>query len=194
MIFVHLQAILWIGSSRLQDLYSSHLPAQALFLLSPPRSLEWWLNREMDLAQWRQVLPGEELQATIYEFLPNNNAFVTLTKISLRQQRSVTTDTSVPRATPFRTALIAHDRQCVISRQTRQRSLIASHLIPRCLGDVGVQSAFQRFTGCPTSVTRYDPRIGIPLFVGLDNVVDVFEMGFWNYGPVSFLTFYTPRH
>jgi hypothetical protein len=54
-----------------------------------------------------QVLPGEELRATIYEFRSDNNALVsvvTLTKMSLRR---VYHNNSIPRATPFRTAKLA---------------------------------------------------------------------------------------
>ena len=157
------------------------------------QTLEWWLDRDSD-SQWTQVLPGEELRPTIYEFRPDNNALVTLTKISLRHARSITTNNSIPRATPFRTALLQRDVRCVVSGQSRLRTLVASHLIPRRLGDSGVQSAFQRFTGSPTPVRRYDPCIGVLLYGGLDNHVDVYEMGFWNYGPVSFPTFCAQLH
>ncbi|KAF9511334.1 hypothetical protein BS47DRAFT_1470015 [Hydnum rufescens UP504] len=46
-------------------------------------SLEWWLDREMEPLSWRLIVPGE----TIYEFCPNNNAFVALTKMSVRHPR-----------------------------------------------------------------------------------------------------------
>ena len=154
------------------------------------QSTEWWLDKDSD-SQWRQVLPGEELRATIYEFRPDNDALVSLTKRSLRHIRSITTKNSIDRATPFRTALLQRDVRCVISRQSRQRTLVASHLIPRRLGDSGVQSAFQRFTGSPSPINRYDPRIGVLLYEGLGSHVDVFELGFWNHGLVSFPTFRT---
>jgi hypothetical protein len=155
-------------------------------------SLEWWLDREMEPSLWRPVMPGEQLRATIYEFVPNDDAFIALTKMSLRQARSVTTNTSIPQATPFRNALLQRDQTCIITRQSLQRSLIASHLIPRRLGDAGVQSVFQRFIGSCTTVNRYDPRIGVLLSATLDTFVDAYELGFWNYGPVSLLTFHTP--
>ena len=155
-------------------------------------SLEWWLDREMEPSTWRQVVHGEQLRATIYEFRPNNDALITLTKMSLRQSRSVTTNTSIPRAAHFRNTLLQrHDRTCIISRQSYEKLLVASHLIPRRLGDIGVHSATQRFTGLPTIVDRYDPLIGVPLFSSLDILTDGYELGFWNYGLVSLLTFCT---
>ena len=152
------------------------------------QSLEWWLDREMEPKTWRQVAQGELLRATIYEFRPDNDAFITLSKISERQARSMTTSTSVPQATPFRETLLQRHNACVISGQTLRETLIASHLIPRRLGDDGVQSVFQRFTGSPDVINRYNPLIGVPLVGTLDMLVDIFRLGFWNCGPVSLLT------
>ncbi|KAF8226658.1 hypothetical protein L208DRAFT_1160114, partial [Tricholoma matsutake] len=103
---------------------------------------------------------------------------------------SVTTNTSAPRATQFRHALLRRDQACIITHHTMERVLISSHLIPRRLGDLGVQSVVQRFTGLATIVDRYDPAIGVSLFTGLDALVDSFELGFWNNGPVSLFTFH----
>jgi len=150
-------------------------------------SLEWLLDREMEPTLWRQVVQGEQLMATIYEFRPDNDAFITLTKMSLRHARSVTTNTSAPRATPFRNALLQRHQACIITRTPLQMTLIASHLIPRRLGDAGVQSAFQRFTGSPAIIDKYDPLIGVPLVATLGILVDGYQIGFWNCGPVSLL-------
>jgi len=72
-------------------------------------SVEYWLEKEMDfnLSQWRQVQPGEPLTATNYEFRPNN--FVTPTRLSLHEARSMTSDTSASQATPLRDALLDRD-------------------------------------------------------------------------------------
>jgi hypothetical protein len=105
-------------------------------------------------------MPGEQLRATIYEFRLNNNTLIALAKRS-RHTRSVTTNTSVPRATQFRTALLRRDQACIITHDTMERLLIASHLIPRRLGDLGVQSVVQRFTGLATIVDRYNPAIRV---------------------------------
>jgi len=108
-------------------------------------TLQSWLNRDMDLS-WVQVEPGEQLRATIYEFRPNDTPIM-LSKMSLRQGRSVTTpNTSRPQAIAFRDALNARDGACIISQQTNHPALIGSHLAPKRLGDAGVQSVIQRFT------------------------------------------------
>ena len=156
-------------------------------------TLEWWLDQEMVPSQWRQVLPGEQLRATIYEFVPDNNAPVILTKISLRHVRSITTNRSTQQAAPFRNALLRRDQKCIINRSALQYTLIASHLIPRRLGDSGVQAILQRFTGPLNNVVqRYDPCLGVLLSATLDLIVDCYEMGFWNIGPVSLLILPTP--
>jgi hypothetical protein len=63
--------------------------------------------------------------------------------------------------------------------------------MPRRLGDAGVQSAFQRFTGSIATVDRYDPLVGVPLLQTLDTLVDTYLLGFWNTGPVSLLIIHT---
>ncbi|KAM6491347.1 hypothetical protein JOM56_013121, partial [Amanita muscaria] len=124
----------------------------------------------MDPTQWRQVEQGEQLRATIYEFRPDNNAFITLSKISLRHGMSVAVNFSPPRATAFRNALLARDGTCIISQNPL--SLIASHLVPKRLGDAAVTSVVQRFTGSDAAVTRFNPTLGVLLFRSLDDRVD----------------------
>ena len=153
-------------------------------------SLEWWLGREMEPSLWREVVRGEQLRATIYEFRSNNDAPIMLTKMSLRHTRSVTSNTSIPQATPFRNALLRRDRVCIITQQARALLLVASHLIPRRLGDAGVRSVCQRFVDSSTIVDRYDSRVGVLLLVTSGLMVDAYELGFWNHGPVSLLTFH----
>jgi hypothetical protein len=157
-------------------------------------SLEWWLDREMEPALWRPVVQGEQLRATIYEFRPDNNISITLTKRSLRHKRSVTTNTSAPQATAFSGALLRRDQSCIITQYTSQRVLAASHLIPRRLGVLGVQSIIQRFTGPSTIVDRFNPALGVSLFLPLDAYVDGYEVGFWNNGPVSLFICRTVLH
>ena len=150
-------------------------------------TLDSWLDRDMDPTQWRQVEQGEQLRATIYEFRPDNDAFITLSKMSLREGTSATTNTSQPRATAFRNAIHERDRKCIISQNPF--SLAASHLLPKRLGDAGVTSVVQRFTGSDAAVTRFDPTIGVLLVLPLDDRVRSYEVGFWNSGPVSLLSF-----
>ncbi len=138
----------------------------------------------MDLS-WVQVEPGDQLMVTIYRFRPNNTP-ITLSKISLRQMRSVTTNASRPQATAFHNALDACESACIISQQTHHLMLTGSHLAPKHLGDAGIQSIIQHFTdlhGVP--VNRYAPIIGILLFTALDKFVDFYQVGFWACGPVS---------
>ncbi len=152
-------------------------------------TLESWFDRDMEPTQWRQVEQGELLRATIYEFRPDNNAPITLSKMSLRQGKSVTTNTSQPQATTFRDAIRARDTQCIITQNPFFELVTASHLLPKRLGDATVTSVVQRFTGSGNAVTRFHPTIGILLSKLLDSLVDSYTMGFWNTGPVSLLSF-----
>ena len=159
------------------------------------QTLDYWLGRQMDHSQWRVVSPGENLTATIYEFRRANDALITLTQISHPQQteRSHTTNTSQPRVTQFQTACLQRDRACIVL--SRNPGGIASHLIPRRLGDAGVRAVFQRFTPEPVAVVdRYDPRLGVMLSRNLDSLVDTYDLGFWNTGRVSPLTYRTPSY
>jgi hypothetical protein len=90
----------------------------------------------------------------------------------------------------FRDALLRRGRACIITQHILESLLVASHLIPRRIGDAGVQPVLQRFTGPSTPVDSYDPTIGVLLFTALDALTDGYELGFWN-GPVSPLTFHT---
>lgn len=137
-------------------------------------------------AQWRQVQQGEPLRPTIYEFRPNNNAPITLSKMSARQAHSVTTKTSQPYADAFRDAIRARDTGCIITGHRLFRGITASHLIPKRLGDFATRSVVQHFTGLDAAnMTRFDPRLGVLLSKQLDPMVDFYDLGFWHSGPVS---------
>ena len=155
-------------------------------------TLDYWLEREMDYPQWRVVSPGENLTATIYEFRLANDALITLAQMSIPHQRYHNPNNSNPQATQFQTTCLQRDQTCIIVSRTSRS--IASHLIPRCLGDAGVQTVFQRFTpmGSAALVDRYDPRLGVMLSRNLDALVDTYDLGFWNIGCVSPLTCCTP--
>ncbi len=151
-------------------------------------TLGWWLNRDSDQT-WRAVVQGEPLMATIYEFRAINTP-ITLSKMSLRQETSVTSNTSRPQSAAFRQALLRRDGACVISRTSYPRMVTASHLAPRRLGDAGIRSVMQRFTGLPSTVNRYHHTLGVLLLKTLDSAADNYELGFWHCGPgVSLLSF-----
>ncbi|KAF8343485.1 hypothetical protein F5887DRAFT_328494 [Amanita rubescens] len=103
--------------------------------------------------------------------------------MSLRQEMSVTTNTSRPQAAVFRQALLGRDRACVISQTSYPIMLTGSHLAPRRLGDAGVRSVIQRFTGFPSTVNRYHHTLGVLLLKTLDSAADNYELGFWHRGP-----------
>ncbi|KAM6493658.1 hypothetical protein JOM56_010019 [Amanita muscaria] len=148
-------------------------------------TLDSWLDRDMDSTQWRQVEQGEQLKATIYEFRPDNNAFITLSRMSLREGTSATTNTSQPQATAFRNMINERDGKCIISQTPW--SVAASRLVPKRLSDAAVTSVVRRFTGSDAAVTRFDPTLGVLLFLPLDDRVGSYEVGFWNSGPDQYV-------
>ena len=123
---------------------------------------------------------------THHIFCPENNAFIMLTKKSSRRGRSVTTHRLTPQATTFRDKLVPCHRTCIISQEPLLETLFASHLIPRRLGDVAIQSAFQRFTGSATIVSRIDPLIGVSLFSGLDTWVKSYSSYIYSVHVIKF--------
>jgi len=147
-------------------------------------TLDYWLGREMDHSHWRVVSPGENLTATIYEFRRANNALITLTQMCLPQQTSHTTNDSKIRATQFQTACLQRDQTCIIISRTSRA--IASHLIPRRLGDAGVGAVFQRFNPPGSAIVdKYDTRLGVMLSRNLDPLVHTYDLGFWSTGHAS---------
>jgi len=144
-----------------------------------------WLEWKMVQEQWRMVQDGEQLRSTIYKFHPDSNAPITFMRLSLRHMRSITTSMLAGRGNTFHKALLQRLQQCIISPIRLLQLLIASHLIPRRLGDSDVQSVINRFTDVSTPVDRYNPIIRAPLYLSLDVWVDTYQLGFWNCGPVS---------
>lgn len=157
------------------------------------QDVQYWLGREKDNT-WRQVAAGEELRPTIYEYRRLNDQTMEPTRICHRQVRSVTPNAAQDQASAFLTALLARHPRCIISGEPDPIFLIASHLIPRRLGNDGARSIFQRFTGVPTPVTRYHRSIGVTLEPRMDILVDSFQLGFWNIGNVDLLLLHKMSH
>jgi hypothetical protein len=120
---------------------------------------------------------GDQLRPTIYEFM------ATLCPQSLV---NVLQSQLQPQATTFRNALLRRQPRCIISGM--EVPVIASHIIPRRLGDSGVQSVIRRFTSTPPPPPHVIQSMGITL---VDIWTIIYKVGFWNTGPVSHLAFHT---
>lgn len=61
---------------------------------------------------------------------------------------------------------------------------IASHLIPKRLGDRNIREIIDIYAKDDSidteQITRYDSIVGVLLTSGLDEAVDKFELGFWH--------------
>lgn len=73
----------------------------------------YWYNRNRDQIHWRQVALGDALVPGIYEFMSTTS--ITLSKISERPNRSLTTAGSKSDATTFRRHLNERDGGCVVT-------------------------------------------------------------------------------
>ncbi|KAH9176534.1 hypothetical protein EDB89DRAFT_74370 [Lactarius sanguifluus] len=145
----------------------------------------WWdINRD---SSWTEVSHGGLLYPGIYEFEPTLPHPITLSKICLRQNRSVTTEGSGPQSSPttFRQHLNERDGDmCAVTGDLL--SLRASHLIPKCLGTEGAKDIVNRFVGAAEvmgihpRIHKYHASIGILLYIGLDSLVDAFQAGFYH--------------
>ena len=152
-------------------------------------TVEEWVNKEMEPELWKQVESEDHLEPTIYEFRPDNDSSIEMIKMSKREMKSKTTRASQSRvrSSTIRTELLQRDRVCILSRNSIKESLMASHLLPKRLGDSGVQSVFQRFAGCTRSVDRYSSTIGVLLNANMDRLASAYCVGFLSLGNVSFL-------
>lgn len=126
---------------------------------------------------WRRVVLGDPLQPGIYEFEPVSP--IHLSRIGERRNLSKTARGDEPSSAQFCEDLIARDGKCVVCHTN---PVIASHLIPRRLGTDGAKAAVERFCGTrdAVGVHRFDPRIGILLFVGLAKYVECYQVGFYH--------------
>jgi hypothetical protein len=142
------------------------------------RAPDDWYNTDRD-SSWQEVVRGDPLLPNIYEFVTSHP--ITLSKISARHNRSVTTGgpQAQGNSNAFKKALSDRDGSCVI---TGSRPSVGSHLIPRRVGQNGVTEIMERFAGATEAVGAhvYDPRIGINLFGTVDDWVDVYKVGFYH--------------
>ncbi len=151
-------------------------------------TVDFWLDREMD-GSWRQVVVGEQLMSTIYEYRRLDGRAMELTRICDYEISPETSRDMRNQETEFRDTVLARHPACVISRDLRPRMLRATQLIPISLGDEGVRYIFQRFTGLrsPAAVKTYHQSITIPLNLLLDGIAETFGLGFWNTRNVGLL-------
>jgi len=138
-----------------------------------------WRSSDRD-PSWQEVVEGDPLHPRIYEF--ESTFPITLSKISDRQSRSVTTQGSASRssANAFRRILEQRDSVCVVCRY--RAPLVASHLIPRRIGTDGAKTIVERFVGVfeATDIHDFHPKIGILLFIALDTWVGRYQAGFYH--------------
>lgn len=137
----------------------------------------WYaLNRT---SSWQEVAPDDPLLPHIYEY--NSSTPITLSKISERHTHSITSLGLTSSATTFSNRIRQRDdNRCIISHQ--EHALVASHLIPKRMGDDGVRDVVARFCGVQAAIDihKYDPRIGVLLLSTLDKMVDLYQLGFYH--------------
>ena len=133
-----------------------------------------WYDSDRDFS-WKEVVHGNPLLPNIYEFVTTHP--ITLSKISARRSRSVTTSGSQSQSSSaaFKRSLLRRDGFCVVIESAPS---IACHLIPRRIGSDGATEIMERFVGGTETIDPYDPRIGVMLSSNIDHWVDLYQLGF----------------
>lgn len=149
-------------------------------------SLSDWFLLDRDPSWW-EVVQGDPLHPGIYEF--DTAGPIVLSKISKCKSHSQTSligsDSLEPNATTFLNQIRQRDgNRCVVTGA--ELSLVASHLIPKCLGTDGAKGIVTRFSGeqAAQDINKFDPRIMILLSDTLDTLVDLYDLGFYHVGDI----------
>lgn len=121
----------------------------------------------------------------LYEYQPEIAHVANLAKISSRHnQTSITSIRSQNRSRSFHDALERRDTKCVASGNALTPVLVATHLVPKRLGDVNTTEIFHSYVGdtlpASTPIDRFHPALGIYLCANIKSFVDRYLLGFWS--------------
>jgi hypothetical protein len=116
----------------------------------------------------------DRLVADIYEYRVISP--ISLTKISVRKNKSQTASVGKPQA--MGDHVKERDHRCWISRKVDP--LINSHICPKRMEDAQSKRILEVFSGSTvtTEVSVFDPQFGIALIANLDKLFDVYNLGF----------------
>lgn len=147
-----------------------------LFTHTTGTALEWYHSPRND--SWHEVFHSNQLQPGIYEFEPTQP--IILSMVCPWHTQSETEPEKKTTSSTFCSHLKARDAGCVVVGCADP--VVASHLIPRCIGSAGAKGVVEWFAGVTEAqgIEAYDPRIGVTLSSGLDHWVDLFEAGFYH--------------
>ncbi|GBE81841.1 hypothetical protein SCP_0402150 [Sparassis crispa] len=108
-----------------------------------------WLEQDLSREAWTQVALGVTLEAKISEFRNEDDRPIVLTRICLRESRSVTTRTSKNRSAELKELLVRRDQTFPISPSPcyRAHQYFSTHLVLRRLDDRAATEIFEAFTG-----------------------------------------------
>jgi hypothetical protein len=145
------------------------------------------LNRRGSLVvfkeqQWLPVANTDPLTASMYRYDLPPGVTVSLSKISQRAGKSVTSLTGY--ASTLANRLQGRDGKCWVSRAFAP--LANSHICPKRMGDHTARIIFQTFTSIPPppNLTILDEIFCLSLSVNLDAWFDEYELGFHFVSPV----------
>jgi hypothetical protein len=133
----------------------------------------------MNAEEWEVIQEGAPLLPKIYQFVSSNGP-MTPSRIC-RQTLAGPHPPLVPNAqTHFRNCIRARDARCVIT-DLDGRFCIASHLIPKRLGNHTTRAIVNAFVGAgaPPGLHSYHPAVGVLLWYPHDSLVDKFDLGFY---------------
>ncbi|KAI5474511.1 Ras-related GTP-binding protein D [Pseudohyphozyma bogoriensis] len=165
----------------LPAMFGSHTPGR--LMRHRTGTTTYWEGRAWEPERWEQVRMGDQVEAKIYEFVPDGGARVDvalhcLPRSHSSQPSATTTTTGTWNATSFQKALEERDGGCVVTGSIPY-FCVASHLAPKRLGDGGIQQLVASWTPSPDITSKYDPRLAVMMALPLDKGVDDFSLGFY---------------
>lgn len=146
------------------------------------RDSDYWHSRRYRLSSWKLVNEEDNLEAKIYEYRPAATTVALARICAPRNQTDI--ERSHGSANTFRYKLLNRDTHCIVANDGLGHRAIASHLIPRRLGNVIIRDLIATYTrdiGINImDIHAYHPILGVMLNRGLDSYVDKFDAGFLN--------------
>ncbi|KAH9967148.1 hypothetical protein BC827DRAFT_570726 [Russula dissimulans] len=131
--------------------------------------LRIWTGQE-----WKIVARQDRLKASVYRYDVPEGVVISLSKISARRARSITSASG--NASTMADRVKDCDEQCWV---TSGVPVINSHVCPKRMGDHLAGVVFDTFVSTPRPATLsiYDERFGIALIPSLDFWFDKYELG-----------------
>ncbi|KAF9043736.1 hypothetical protein BDZ89DRAFT_1059177, partial [Hymenopellis radicata] len=131
--------------------------------------------RNMSSGDWTQTAATDQLLPAIYEYRVPPGTILRLSKFSERHKKSQTSATGS--GANMRLAVAARDQRCWISGTPNSLTTTNSHICPKRMGDAMASHIYNEFCGVTADLSIYNAEFGILLFLSLDCMFDIYDLG-----------------